>query len=180
MRSRIRIYTRVFSGWFHIKFSCCWYKKSHCGDKTILRSFYVHNNVSINKAISLYWIRAEQPLEQTPSHNLNQWWPSLLTYVCATLPWCIVGSEFWFNTLRPRQNGRHFPADIFKRIFFNENVSISIKISLKFVPKGAINNIPVLFQIMTWRRPGDKPLSEPVIVRLPTHTCVTRPEWVNL
>ena len=65
------------------------------------------------------------------------------------------------NTLRPRQNGLHLPDDIFKCIFFNENVWISIKIPLKFVPKGPINNIPALVQIMAWRRPGDKPLSEP-------------------
>ena len=38
---------------------------------------------------------------------------------------------------------------------------IPIKISLKFVPDGPINNIPALFQITVWRRPGDKPLSEP-------------------
>ena len=38
------------------------------------------------------------------------------------------------NTLRPRQNGRHFADDPFKRIFLNENVRISIKFSLKFVP----------------------------------------------
>ena len=82
-------------------------------------------------------------------------------------------------TLRPRQNGRHFPDDIFKWIFLNENVWISIKISLKFVPKGLINNIPALVQIMAWRRPGDKPLSEPIMVSLPTHICVTRPQWVN-
>ena len=62
------------------------------------------------------------------------------------------------NTLRPRQNGRYFPDDIFKRIFLNANVWISIKISLKFVPKGPINNIPALVHIMAWRRPGDKPL----------------------
>ena len=49
-----------------------------------------------------------------------------------------------FNTLRPRQNGRHFPDYIFKCIFLNENVWISINISLKFVPKGLINNIPAL------------------------------------
>ena len=41
-------------------------------------------------------------------------------------------------------NGRHFPDDIFKCIFLNENVLISIKISLKFVPQGQINNIPPL------------------------------------
>ena len=54
--------------------------------------------------------------------------------------------------MRPRQNGRHFPDDIFKCIFLNDNVKISIQISLKFVPKGPINNIPALVQIMAWRR----------------------------
>ena len=39
------------------------------------------------------------------------------------------------NTLRPRQNGRHFSDDTFKSIFLNENIRISINISLKFVPK---------------------------------------------
>ena len=37
-----------------------------------------------------------------------------------------------------------FPDDIFKCIFLNENVLILIKISLKFVPKGQINNFPPL------------------------------------
>ena len=84
-----------------------------------------------------------------------------------------------FNTLRPRQNGRHIADDIFKRIFLNENIWIPIKISLKFVPKGPIDTIPALVPIMAWRRLRDKPLSEPMIGRLPTHICVTRPQWVN-
>ena len=83
------------------------------------------------------------------------------------------------NTLRPRQNGRCFADDIFKRIFFNENVWISIQISLKFVPKGPINKIPALLQIMAWRHPGDKPLSEAMLVNLLTQKCVTRPQWVK-
>ena len=61
------------------------------------------------------------------------------------------------NTLRPRQNDRYFPDDIFKYILLNENVWISIKISLKFVADGPINNIPALVQIMALRRLGDKP-----------------------
>ena len=85
----------------------------------------------------------------------------------------------YLNTLRPRQNGRHFADDIFKRIFVNENIIIPIRISLKFVPKGSINNSPALVQIMAWCRPGDKPSSEPMMVNLPTHICVTRPQWVN-
>ena len=64
------------------------------------------------------------------------------------------------NTSKPRQNGRHFAGDTFKRIFLNENVRISIKILLKFVPRGPIDNIPPLVQIVAWRQPGDKPLSE--------------------
>ena len=48
------------------------------------------------------------------------------------------------NTLRPRQNGRHFADDILKCIFLNENVWIPIEISLKFVPKGPIDNIPAV------------------------------------
>ena len=90
-----------------------------------------------------------------------------------------VASFIDINTLRPRLNGRHFADDIFKCIFLNENAWISLKISLKFVPKVRINNVPTLVQIKAWRRPGDKPLSEPVMVSLRTHICVTRPQWVN-
>ena len=50
---------------------------------------------------------------------------------------------------------------------------------LKFVHKGPINNIPALVQIMAWCRPGDKPLSEPMLVSLLTCTCITRPQWVK-
>ena len=66
----------------------------------------------------------------------------------------------WYTTLRLRQNGRQFADDTFKCIFLNGNVRISIKIPLKFVRKGPINNIPKLVQIVAWRWPGDKPLFE--------------------
>ena len=91
----------------------------------------------------------------------------------------VGGGEEVDNTLRPRQNGRHFVEDIFKCIFVNENVWISLKISLKFIHKGSINNIPALVQIMDWNRPGDKPLYEPMMVSLPMYICVTRPQWVK-
>ena len=51
--------------------------------------------------------------------------------------------------------------------------------SLKFVPKVRINNVPSFVQIMAWSRPGDKPLSEPMMVSLLTHICVIRPQWVK-
>ena len=50
--------------------------------------------------------------------------------------------------------------NIFKHIFLNKNITISIKISLKFVPKGLIDNASALIQVMAWRRTGDKPLPE--------------------
>ena len=73
------------------------------------------------------------------------------------------------KTLRPRQTGRHFPDDIFKWIFLNENVWISIKNSLRFVPGCLINNMSALVQIMAWRRPG----------QISDTYCVTRPQWVK-
>ena len=64
----------------------------------------------------------------------------------------------------------HFPE--WKYIY------ISINIPLKFVPKSPINGIPAWVQIVVWRRPGDKPLSEPMMVSLLTRVCVARPQWV--
>ena len=84
------------------------------------------------------------------------------------------------NTLWPRQNGRHSPDNIFKCIFLNENAWILTRISLKCVPKGPINKIPALVQIMTWRWSGDKLLSEQMMVSLLMHICITWPQWVKL
>ena len=83
------------------------------------------------------------------------------------------------NTLRPKQNGRYCPDDVFKCILLNENNRISIKISVKSVSEGPISNSPALVQIMAWGRSGDKPLSEPMIASLLTHICVTGTQWVN-
>ena len=71
------------------------------------------------------------------------------------------------NALRPRHIQTHFLE------------WFSIKISLKFVPKGPINNNPALVQIMAWCRPGDKPLFESMMVSSLTHICVTRPQGVK-
>ena len=53
--------------------------------------------------------------------------------------------------------------DNFKCIFLKENNGIPIQNSLKFVPRSPINNKPALFQVMAWRRTGDKPLPEPML-----------------
>ena len=71
---------------------------------------------------------------------------------------------------------------IFQMTFSNAYSTINIcdiltEIPLKFVPKGPINNISALVQIIVRPQPGDKPLSEPMIIRLPMHTYVTRSQW---
>ena len=80
----------------------------------------------------------------------------------------------YIKTLRPIQNGNYTADGISKCFCLNENVWISIKISLKLVPKGPITNMPALVQIVAWRRLGDKPLFELKMVILPTHICVSR------
>ena len=81
------------------------------------------------------------------------------------------------NTLRPRQNGRHFADDIFKCIFLNENVWIPIKISLSLFLRVQLTISQHWFRL--WLG-ADQPLSGPMMVRLPTHIFVTRPQWVNV
>ena len=84
------------------------------------------------------------------------------------------------NTLRLRQNDWHFTEDIFKHIFWTENVCwIPMIIALNFVLKVPINNSPALDQIMAWCRPGDKPLSEPKMISLTTHLCIIWAQWVK-
>ena len=48
------------------------------------------------------------------------------------------------TTTHPGQNSRHSTDDIFKSIFMKEKFCISIQVSMKFVPKGPIDNSPAL------------------------------------
>ena len=99
---------------------------------------------------------------QNKSPISNMWWQ----YRGCCNDFKLCHCHFNINTFGPRQNGRHFADDTLKCIFLNKNVRLLIKISLKFVPKGPINNIPALVQVMAWHWPGDKPLSEPMMASL--------------
>ena len=107
-----------------------------------------------------------------------------LTCLCQRMPLCLSphinnAPNVCINALRPRQNDRQFPCGIFKCIFFNENIWIFIKMSLKFIPKGPINSIPALVQIMAWRRSSDKPLFKRMMASLLMYICITRSQRVN-
>ena len=56
-------------------------------------------------------------------------------------------------------------AAIFKCISLNENGRIQIQISLKFAPMSPIDNKAALVQVMAWRRTGDKPLPEAMLIQ---------------
>ena len=126
------------------------------------------------------------PRNEMQTYRLNsrpQMWPMVWIYQIVTGVTSVVGVPsthlVFINTLRSRQDGRHFPDDSFRCIFLNENERYLIQISLKFVPKIPINNTPALVQIMAWHQLSDKPLSEPMMIVLLRHICVTLPQWVN-
>ena len=116
--------------------------------------FYVCRQTPTAVFRNKVWKLSKNP-SQTSIWNISG---ESLTYIFIFVQYHVVID--CINTVRPRQNSRRFADDTFKRIFLNENVRFSIKISLKFVPKGPINNNPALVQIMAWRQSGDKTLSE--------------------
>ena len=84
-------------------------------------------------------------------------------FICAPI---LYGNKSHQNQSQHTEAGKNcgqFPDDIFKCILLNENIYIFVKILLKFAPKGTVNNIPALVQIMGWRPSGDKPLSQPMM-----------------
>ena len=84
-----------------------------------------------------------------------------------------------FNTLRQKQNGRHFLDDFsnafsWKKIYefqlrFNFFRSLCLRVQL----------LTFRHRLRQWLGAGDRPLSGPMLVSLPTHICITRLQWVN-
>ena len=131
---------------FNIRMTSYQYRESHCGDKTILRPSYLHNGISYTgKITSLYWIMAQKCS-----------WTYFVTcvrrYTLTTSPrgqWVKVALGLTAGCYILTHWGRDkmvatLADDTFKCKFVNENILISIKMSLKFVPKGPINNMPAL------------------------------------
>ena len=65
----------------------------------------------------------------------------LLAKITLPMYWRAIRIQMYLNTLGPRHNGGHFPDDIFKCIFLNENVWILIKISLKLFPMVVLSKL---------------------------------------
>ena len=120
--------------------------------RPVTRSFDVFFDLRLNKRFSK---QSRRRWFETLSPPL---WRHCNSFIRSPQGICVTGHatpavlNYWFmtyvNTFRPRQNARYFPDDIFMCVFLNKNVWISIKISLKLVPWGPINNISALVQIM--------------------------------
>ena len=79
------------------------------------------------------------------------------------------------ETRRPPFCRRHFQMRFLERKCINVNNYSTVVCS-----QAPINNISALVQITARRCPRNKPLSEPMMAYLPTHICITRPQWFNL
>ena len=143
-----------------------------------------------NKSVIFHWstIRREcvNSKRVVVYFNTYCWHTNVECFWCYISYHCSLDGECYqierilsLNTLRPRQHGRHFANGIFKCIFLNENIWISINISLNFVPNGQINNIPTSVQIMASCWLGTKPLFEPMMISLLMHICITLPQLVS-
>ena len=130
-----------------------------------------------------------RPACRNPVHYSDVIMSALVKGVASVLCGCdyllMPNYRCWFSSSLLTHWGRDKMADISQTIFSNVFSSMKmLEFRLQFhwslfTDKGPINKIPALVQIMAWRRPGDKPLSEPMLVNLSTQICVTRPQWVN-
>ena len=110
-------------------------------------------------------------------------WAACFHWFFSTNQCYCMGSSLWesplaYNETGKRQNlsgdihnlthwGRYKLAAISQVTLSNAFLAqISIKMSLKFLRKGLINNISTLVQAKAWYLSGDKSVSEPIVVNL--------------
>ena len=106
------------------------YSKSHCGDKTVVRSSYLHNGISYTgKMSSLYWIRALD--HWTASQNVSardpHWLLGMLNFMATLVPkgklhFCPFsgkhqrsGPGLNMKTVFPRYGDSHYKDETFMR-----------------------------------------------------------------
>ena len=113
-----------------------------------------------SESLSYIWTFLAASIAHKTSTCTSQKGMHIFRHTCyrvpnSVMPWLNIS----FYTLRPRQDGRHFANDSFKCIFFKEHYCILIKISLKYVCKGPIENNLALVLMMAWCRAGETLLS---------------------
>ena len=138
----------------------------HIEADTSCSHFYLHGLTLIPAWISNYmpsnvWGEIAYPfLNVNGCTRMDKWFQPTLHNGCNYLS--MLGLKL--NHVSKRHPLPPFPTWHFQIHFFNENIEIQIKISLRFLLKVPVNNIPALVQIMASHRPGDKVLFEPMMV----------------
>ena len=124
------------AGWFNIKMTSYQYRKSHCGDKTILRPFYLHNGISYaGKISSLYWIRPQISFYQWDhlfirmiaigwwnEHIATGWWNAQQLSIAFRIPcqYTAALNSTSITTLRPTSpRSSTFPTMMFSSVLLN-------------------------------------------------------------
>ena len=113
-----------------------------------------------------------------------KWYATMINW-CVELFYEGTENKSLINSLRPSDAITAFSQTTFSSAFswmkilefwliFHWNLFLRVPLT-RFTD----TNIPALVQVMAWRHPGDKPLSEPMLISLPTHICVTQPQWVK-
>ena len=129
--------------------------------------------------ISVYWSYAKFLFAN--QEYMHAGWISLVWGLwCWSSQWYLTSFLCYWNPTRHLTHWNQDKMGTISRRYFQMHflkffLLILLKISLNFVPIVQINNIPA----SAWFRPGNKLLSEPMMVSLLMHICVAWPQWVN-
>ena len=119
-------------------------------------------------------VTGEFPAQRASNaENVSIWWRHHVYVLVSTVRSVSVPVRRALHVFRGGRctEGIWSGTEFFPWIFCNENIWISIEISLTSVSKLQIKNIPGLVDMIALHRLGNTPLSEPMMTRLPTHIC---------
>ena len=106
------------------------YRKSHCGDKTVVRSSYLHNGISYTgKMSSLYWIRAMVVIRSSYLHNGN----------CYTGKMALL---YWISLHKLGNSEVKLPLNLNynDKLFVKFTTSLNTLIDIHFPPNISLNH----------------------------------------
>ena len=146
----------------------------------VWKSWYLDSHIPEVCTQGCHW---QEVSDDGSGNGLVLNWRQVITWTGDVLvhlmPYGVSGPP-WVNSSPLNKMAAILSDDNFKCIFLNENDRILIQISLKFVPKSAINNKPALAQVMAWRLFAAKPLPEPMLTQFTDALlCGTRRRRVN-
>ena len=176
--SMLRYTCGLFSSWTQSSWwlSTCWYNfltevKHKCNFCEL------YSSPLLSSPLYAYILDCPGAFSDAACSNLHNRCGGIRVPVYRDRRWVTIHVQF--NSSPPRQFGGKIADDIFKRIFVNENDWMSIKISLKFIHEGPIDNKSVLVQVMAWRRQATSHYLNQCWPSFLTHICGTRGRWVN-